>query len=292
MTKSRRNPPADPLCAGIRRSQALGPVDLPLTPERYHRRMLRFPTHRFALATALLLCVFAACAREPATPRAATAADTRPSVQGYTRVPRTPDGIGKAYMGREIAGIMGWQGAAWLERAEREREEGGALLLKELRLKPGMRVADVGAGTGWYTRRIAPRVAPGGKVYAVDVQPQMVEMLRQVAAQPRYANVVPVLGGGRDPRLAPGSIDLALMVDVYHELEYPAEMLDAIVRALAPGGRVAFVEYRAEDDAVPIKPLHKMSEAQIRREAQRHGLTWERTARSLPWQHVVVFRKR
>ena len=130
-----------------------------------------------------------------------------------------------------------------------------------------------------------------GKVYAVDVQPQMVAMLETIAARPEFANVAPVLGGERDPKLAPGSIDLAIMVDVYHELAYPAEMLDAIVRALAPGGRVAFVEYRAEDDDVPIKPLHKMSEAQIRKEAARHGLAWQRTARSLPWQHVVVFRK-
>jgi len=155
-----------------------------------------------------------------------------------------------------------------------------------------MVVADIGAGTGYYERRIAPRVGPTGKVYAVDVQPEMVAMLEQVAALPEFANVVPVLGGERDPRLAPGSIDLALMVDVYHELAYPAEMLDAIVRALKPGGRVAFVEYRAEDDRVPIKSLHKMSEAQIRREAAQHALVWERTAHSLPWQHVVIFRKR
>lgn len=273
-----------------RQSHPFARRDPPLTPGRYHRRMLRAPALRFAIAMALLLCACTACAREPA-PQRTPAAPSQASADGYTQVPRTPDGIGKAYMGREIAGIMGWQGAAWLERAEREREEGGNRLLKELRLAPGMRMADIGAGTGWYSRRIAPRVAPGGTVYAVDVQPQMVAMLRQVAAQPRYANVVPVLGGERDPGLAPGSIDLALMVDVYHELAYPAEMLDAIVRSLAPGGRVAFVEYRAEDDAVPIKPLHKMSEAQIRREAGRHGLAWERTARSLPWQHVVVFRK-
>ncbi|MDQ3229952.1 MAG: class I SAM-dependent methyltransferase [Pseudomonadota bacterium] len=207
-------------------------------------------------------------------------------------MPRTADGIGKTYAGREIAGVMGWQGAAWLEREEREREERGTVLLRELALEPGMVVADIGAGTGYYERRIAPRVGPTGKVYAVDVQPEMVAMLRQVAARPEFANVVPVLGGERDPRLAPGSIDLALMVDVYHELAYPAEMLDAIVRALKPGGRVAFVEYRAEDDRVPIKSLHKMSEAQIRLEAARHALVWERTARSLPWHLVVIFRKR
>ena len=221
---------------------------------------------------------------------AAVAADAAAAADGYTQVPLSADGIGKAYMGREIASVMGWQGAAWLEREEREREERGSVLLKELRLAAGMQVADIGAGTGWHARRMAPMVAPG-RVYAVDVQPEMVAMLERVAAQPGLGNVVPVLGGERDSRLAPGSIDLALMVDVYHELAYPAEMLDALVVALKPGGRLVLVEYRAEDDAVPIKPVHKMSQAQIRREVTRHGLAWERTAGSLPWQHVVVFRK-
>jgi SAM-dependent methyltransferase len=243
---------------------------------------------RVLLLVLCLLPAFNGCARDRQPP--ANAAAVAPVADGYSRVPRSADGIGKAYMGREIAAVMGWQGAAWLEREEREREERGSILLRELRLAPGMQVADIGAGTGWHARRIAPQVAPG-RVYAVDVQPQMVAMLRQVAAQPGFGNVVPMLGGERDPGLAPGSIDLALMVDVYHELAYPAEMLDAVARALKPGGRLALVEYRAEDGAVPIKPLHKMSESQIRREVTRHGLAWERTANALPWQHVVVFRK-
>ncbi len=209
----------------------------------------------------------------------------------YGQIAPSADGIGKTYEGREISAVMGWQGAAWLEREEREREERGSLLLRELALAPGMHVADIGAGTGYYARRIAPRVGPKGKVYAVDVQPQMVAMLRKQAARPGFGNLVPVLGGVKDPGLAPGSIDVALMVDVYHELEFPHEMLGRLVRALKPGGRVVFVEYRAEDPNVPIKPLHKMSQAQIRREAARHALRWERTATTLPWQHVVVFRK-
>ena len=221
----------------------------------------------------------------------AVAAAQAQKVEGYSTVPRTADGIGKAYMGREIAGIMGWQGAAWLERQEREREERGSRLLRALAITPGMQIADVGAGTGWYTRRLAPLVGASGKVFAVDVQPQMVAMLRQLATRDGYANVVPVQGGERDPMLAAGSIDLALMVDVYHELEYPAEMLDALGKALKPGGRLVFVEYRAEDEAIPIKPLHKMSERQIRREASRHGFEYARNVGSLPWQHVVVFRK-
>lgn len=239
-----------------------------------------------AALTAMLLLPACAWAQE----RAGAEEDTQ-RIEGYSTVPRTTDGIGKAYMGREIAGIMGWEGAAWLERQEREREERGSRLLRALAIQRGMQVADVGAGTGWYTRRLAPLVGASGKVFAVDVQPQMVAMLRQLAARDGYANVVPVQGGERDPMLAAGSIDLALMVDVYHELEYPAEMLDALRKALKPDGRLVFVEYRAEDEAIPIKPLHKMSERQIRREASRHGLEWERSIRSLPWQHVIIFRK-
>ncbi|MEP6635025.1 MAG: methyltransferase domain-containing protein [Luteimonas sp.] len=237
----------------------------------------------------LLIVVALACASVHASGRASAPATAH---DGYGHVSPSPDGIGRTYAGREIAGVMGWQGAAWLERQEREREERGSRLLRVLALKPGMNVADIGAGTGYYERRIAPLVGPMGKVYAVDVQPQMVAMLKKIAARPEFVNVVPVLGAERDPHLAPGSIDLAMMVDVYHELAYPSQMLDAIVRALKPGGRVAFVEYRAEDPRVPIKSLHKMSEAQVRREAALHALTWQRTDESLPWQHVVIFVKR
>lgn len=233
-----------------------------------------------ALFALLLLFMAAACAGAQETPP-----------DRYGSVARSVDGIGKTYEGREIASIMGWQGAAWLERDEREREERSSLLLRELRLEPGMMVADIGAGTGYYSRRIAPRVGPDGQVFAVEVQPQLLNMLKQTAARPEYANLVPVQGTATDPELAPESIDLALMVDVYHELEFPYEMLVAIVDALKPDGRVVFVEYRAEDASVPIKALHKMSEQQIRREAANVPLQWVRTADTLPWQHVVVFRK-
>ncbi|VXB32794.1 Methyltransferase type 11 [Luteimonas sp. 9C] len=246
-----------------------------------------------AVVFMLLLGVGTACSQPPAPPvpvAPATAQSDAAPVYGAVRP--SADGIGKTYQGREISAVMGWQGAAWLEREAREREERGSLLLQELALEPGMDVADVGAGTGYYARRIAPRVAPGGTVYAVDVQPQMVAMLTQAAARTGLANLKPVQASVTDPGLAPESVDVALMVDVYHELEYPHEVLDALVRALRPGGRLVFVEYRAEDDAVPIKPLHKMSEAQIRREAALHALEWTRTAETLPWQHVVVFRKR
>jgi ubiquinone/menaquinone biosynthesis C-methylase UbiE len=201
------------------------------------------------------------------------------------------DGIGKRYMEREIARVMGWQGAAWLERAEREKEERTDLLVTALQLEPGMVVADIGAGTGYLSRRMARTVAPSGKVLAVDVQPQMVTIMRQAAQQERIVNIEPLLGAEDDVKLAPASVDLAIMVDVYHELAFPYEVLGSIVRALRPGGRLVFVEYRAEDAGVPIKALHKMSEAQVRREVQALPLAWERSVESLPWQHVIVFRK-
>jgi ubiquinone/menaquinone biosynthesis C-methylase UbiE len=194
-------------------------------------------------------------------------------------------------MGREIAGVMGWQGAAWLEREQREREERTDLLMNALALKPGMAVADIGAGTGYLSRRMATAVAPGGKVFAVDVQPEMIRLLETLARERGLGNVVPSLGTETDVKLPAASIDLAIMVDVYHELSFPHEVLASIVRALKPGGRVVFVEYRAEDARVPIKPLHKMSEAQVRREAEVQPLVWERTVGNLPWQHMVVFRK-
>jgi ubiquinone/menaquinone biosynthesis C-methylase UbiE len=214
------------------------------------------------------------------------AADVAPS---YEQAAPSADGIGKRYMGREIAQVMGWQGAAWLEREEREREERTDLLLTELALRPGMVVADIGAGTGYIARRMAAQVGPGGAVYAVDVQPEMIRLLKSLAKG--LAQIKPVLGAVDDVRLPASSVDLAIMVDVYHELEFPREVLASIVRSLKPAGKVVFVEYRAEDARVPIKAVHKMSEAQVRREAGALGLVWERTAGTLPWQHVVIFRR-
>ena len=221
-------------------------------------------------------------------------AQAQGSAQASAYVAGVPsaDGIGKRYMGREIAQVMGWQGAPWLERQEREKEERTDLLLDALALKPGMVVADIGAGTGYLTRRMARLVAPSGKVLAVDVQPEMVALLRQAAEAEGIRNITPSLGTEKDASLAPGSVDLAIMVDVYHELSAPYEMLRSVVQSLAPGGRIVFVEYKAEDPAVQIKPLHKMTEMQIRLEAEILPLQWVRTDARLPWQHVVIFRKK
>jgi SAM-dependent methyltransferase len=202
----------------------------------------------------------------------------------------SPDGIGKFYQGREIAAVMGFEGAPWLERPSRASEERPDLLVQELHLQPGMTVADIGAGSGYLSRRMAPLVEPG-RVFAVDVQPQMVALLQELSQRPEFKNLVPVQGGPQDVQLPPASIDLAVLVDVYHELAYPYEVMASLVQALKPGGLVVLVEYRGEDPAVPIKALHKMSEAQIRREMSVLPLVWVRTSERLPLQHIVVFRK-
>lgn len=227
------------------------------------------------LALCLLCTMQPGAAREPA----------------YGSIQPSRDGIGKTYMGREIAQVMGYPGADWLERGSREREERPELLLAALGLAPGMAVADVGAGTGYHAGRIATRIGDNGRVFAVDVQPQMLALLEDSMRRRGVRNVQPVLGTATDTGLPPGAIDLALMVDVYHELSHPREILDSVARALKPGGRLVLVEYRAEDDRVPIKPLHKMSEAGIRREVEASGLVWQQTVTTLPWQHVVIFRR-
>lgn len=209
--------------------------------------------------------------------------ETRPQ----TRV----DGTGRFYMGREIAPVMGHLGAAWLERPEREAEERPSLLLAHLGLRRTDVVADIGAGTGYFSFRMAPLV-PAGRVIAVDVQPQMLMRIDTRKRETRVQNLQTVLGSAGDPGLPPESVDLVLMVDVYHELAQPCEMMHAVARALRPGGRVVLAEYRAEDPRVPIKPLHKMTQAQAIRELRAAGLVWTHTVDALPWQHLMFFQKR
>lgn len=209
-----------------------------------------------------------------------------------TRVTHDPNGIGKFYMGREIAHVMGHQAAGWLERGNREEEEKTQSLIEALKFRPGEVVADIGAGTGYHTRRIAPKILPGGKVYAVDIQQEMLDLLTNKLSRLGIRNVVPVLGTITDPKLPADAVDTILMVDVYHEFDHPFEMTEAMCRALKPGGRMVFVEFRAEDESVPIKRVHKMSEEQVKKEMKVHPLVWKETLKSLPWQHVIVFTKR
>ncbi len=200
------------------------------------------------------------------------------------------DGIGKFYMGREISHVMGHRGAGWLERPTREREERTDLLVDNLPLTANSIVADIGAGTGYFSFRIAERV-PGGEVLAVDIQQEMLDIIESRIAGGAPGNVKTILGTERDPRLPEAAVDLVLLVDAYHEFSYPHEMSRAIAKALRPGGYLVLIEYRGEDPAVAIKPLHKMTAAQAIAEMQAIGLEWERTEDFLPQQHFLVFRR-
>lgn len=218
--------------------------------------------------------------------------EAAPSDSRYaTREQHSPDGIGKFYMGREIAWVMGHRAADWLERRNRDEEEGSERLSDLLGIQEGDVVADIGAGSGYHTRRLARKVGADGKVLAVDIQPEMLAILTNKLAAAGITNVQPILGTIEDPKLPENSVDLVLMVDVYHEFSHPYEMVQAICRGLKPGGRVAFVEYRAEDPDVPIKPLHKMSEAQVKKEMAAQPLEFVENISELPWQHVLIFRK-
>jgi len=191
--------------------------------------------------------------------------------------------------GRPIAPVMGWQGAGWLERAERIEEEAPDAAIRALQIPKGATVADIGAGTGYMTMRLAAAVGPAGRVYANDLQPQMIELLRQRLAERRVENVTPVLGEIDDPKLPAAAIDLALMVDVYHELSQPQAMLRRIRTALKPGGRLVLLEYRKEDPTIPIRPEHKMSVREAKLEVEAEGFTLSKVDESLPRQHILVF---
>ncbi|MGR8918336.1 MAG: class I SAM-dependent methyltransferase [Gammaproteobacteria bacterium] len=206
----------------------------------------------------------------------------------YHQGPKSRDGIGKFYFGREIAHVMGHLGAGWLERPTREAEERTDLLLAALDVRPGDVVADIGAGTGYFTLPLAQRVGDG-RVYAVDLQPEMLAIVRRRAADAGLDNIELVLASETDPRLPPASLDRVLLVDAYHEFSYPREVMQRVLEALRPDGRVYLVEYRAEDPAVPIKPLHKMSEAQARRELAAAGFVFLDNLDVLPQQHILVF---
>lgn len=193
--------------------------------------------------------------------------------------------------GRLIAPVMGAAGAPWLERAEREAEERPSLAVRLLQIRRGQTVADIGAGSGYYTELLSRAVGPEGKVYATDIQPEMIRLLQERIRRKRLANVETVLATETDPRLPAGTLDLALLVDVYHEFSQPQQMLRRIREALKPGGRLVLIEFRKEDPAVPIREEHKMSIAEARAEVEPEGFVFDRVLNELPWQHILIFRR-
>ncbi len=195
----------------------------------------------------------------------------------------------RAYMGREIARTMHFSGAPWLIRNEREREERCSLMLTNLGVKPGMTICDMGCGNGFHTLKLARMVGAGGHVLGVDVQPEMLKLLRDRMEQMGLENITPLLGSYHNPRLIPGTVDLILLVDVYHEFSHPELMLKSMRASLKPGGQIVLVEFREEDPKVPIKPLHKMSKNQILREMAPNGFKLVRQYDKLPWQHMMFF---
>ena len=210
--------------------------------------------------------------------------------RGVEPSPRSTGGRTE-YMGRKIAVTMHFAGARWLVRESREREEDCATLLKELRIRPGMHVVDMGCGNGFYTLRLAQLVGEQGKIWAVDVQPEMLRLLEARAAEGDLNNIQLTLGQLDDPKLPAACADLILCVDVYHEFSFPEKMLSAMRRALKPDGLLVLAEFRGEDPAVPIKPLHKMTKAQVLKELVPNGFRLVREFDGLPWQHLMFFRR-
>lgn len=218
-------------------------------------------------------------------------AQQRPSADSiYAYKTATPDGTGKYYKGREIARVMGFEGAAWLERNTREQEENTKKAIARLPITASSVVADIGAGTGYYTFPIAAKV-PQGKVYAVEIQQSAINYLQQRSKQLNLNNVIVVKGGEKSPNLPDNAIDLAIMVDVYHELSYPHEMLQALKRSLKSGGKLLLLEYRGEDPTVEIKPLHKTTIAQLNKELNANGFHLKQDGEFMPIQHFLVYQK-
>jgi ubiquinone/menaquinone biosynthesis C-methylase UbiE len=206
----------------------------------------------------------------------------------------TTHGLGQTVhpvTGRPIAHVMGLGGADWLDREEREKEEQPQKAIAQFNLKPGMMIGDVGAGTGYYSIRMAKLVGPNGTVYANDIQPGMLDKLKAKAAEADVKNIVTVLGSESDPKLPAGKLDLVIMVDVYHELSRPQRMLEGIRESLKPGGRLVLLEYRKEDPSIPIRPEHKMSVDEVKAEITPEGFEFEKVTDKLPWQHIIYFRR-
>lgn len=208
----------------------------------------------------------------------------------YTFKKGDPYGIGKWHMGREIANVMGFQGMDWLDRPEREEEENTSKLIRNMDIDAGDTIADIGAGSGYHVFKMAP-MAKKGLIYAIDIQDEMLTELRKKKENGKSKNVGIIKGGDKSVNLPENSVDKVLMVDVYHEFNYPIEMIASIKKALRPDGKIFLIEYRGEDNRVPIKKVHKMTEEQAVKELQAAGMKLERNIGNLPWQHCMVFGK-
>ena len=208
----------------------------------------------------------------------------------YTYRSGDPNGIGKWYKGREIAHVMGYQGMSWLERSEREEEENTSKLFKNMNIQPGDTIADIGAGSGYHVFKMAPMVGDG-QIYAVDIQPEMLAAMEVKKKEGDSKNVILVQGSEETVNLPANSVDKVLLVDVYHEFNYPLEMIQSIKKAMRPDAELYLIEYRGEDASVPIKELHKMTEAQAVKEMKAAGLKLKQNINNLPWQHCMVFIK-
>jgi ubiquinone/menaquinone biosynthesis C-methylase UbiE len=263
--------------------------------------MINHQPYRFTVALAMALITAGALVwtgQTPAVPASppvhvAPLQDSNPPPQARyeVRAIHDPNGTGRFYMGREIAQVMGAGGMAWLDRPERQDEERPEVVIDAMGLREGEVVADLGAGSGYFTFRLAQKVGKTGKVLAVDIQDEMLETLRRRATALGVTNVEEVKASETDPHLPGGGVDAVLMVDVYHELAYPFEVMTRVREALKPGGQVVFVEYRKEDPRVPIKEVHKMSVKQLAKEMRAVGLVQVRRVETLPSQHIVIFTK-
>ncbi len=241
-----------------------------------------FQTKSFLVITTLLVVICVGCKGQTKT--------AAHSDSSYTYTNGSVDGIGKFYMGREIAHVMGAAGSEWLERSSRQQEEHSDQAIDSLPLQPNSTVADIGAGTGYYTFRIAAKI-PAGKVYAVDVQDEMVAQLQSKKKATHASNVVVIKGSETSTNLPANSVDLAIMVDVYHELEYPHEVLQSLYKALKPNGKLLLLEYRKEDPSIPIKELHKLSVQQSNKELAANGFVLYQRKEFLPIQHYLLYAK-
>ena len=220
-----------------------------------------------------------------------SAAQNNTNDQVYVLKTGDYNGIGKWYMGREIAYVMGFEGIGWLERSEREKEENVSKLIQNMVIKPNDAIADIGAGSGYHVFRIAP-IAKKGMVYAVDIQTEMLMAIENSKETNNIKNIKTILGGEKSVYLAENSVDKILMVDVYHEFSFPIEMIKSITIALKPKGELFLIEYRGEDPNVPIKRIHKMTEKQAVKEMEAAGFKLKRNIDNLPWQHCMVFVKK